>query len=196
MIRIISKKKNEPKFLLEFRLKAYRKFLQLKPPKWANVAFEPVDLQSITYHSEPKSKPKLESLDEVDPELLKTFDRLGIPLDEQKRLSNVAVDVIFDSVSIGTTFHKALDEAGVVLCSFTEAVQKYPELIQEHLASVVPIGDNYYAALNSAVFSDGSFVGFQRALFARLSFRLILGLMISNRGNLSVRLLLLKKAHQ
>jgi Fe-S cluster assembly protein SufB len=158
VIRTISHKKGEPQFLLEFRLKSYKKFLSLAPPEWANATFEPIDLQSITYHSEPKTKPKLDSLDEVDPEVLKTFERLGIPLDEQKRLSNVAVDVIFDSVSIGTTFHKALDEAGVVLCSFTEAVKKYPELIREHLGSVVPIGDNYYAALNSAVFSDGSFV--------------------------------------
>lgn len=158
VIRTISNKKDEPEFLLDFRLKAYRKFLTLRPPEWANVDFEPIDLQSITYHSEPKTKPKLDSLDEVDPEVLKTFDRLGIPLEEQKRLSNVAVDVIFDSVSIGTTFHKALDEAGVVLCSFSEAVKKYPELIREHLATVVPIADNYYAALNSAVFSEGSFV--------------------------------------
>jgi len=130
----------------------------MKEPHWLNANYPPIDYQNISYFSEPKSKPRLESLDEVDPELIKTFEKLGIPLDEQKRLANVAVDVVFDSVSLGTTFRKKLEEAGVVLCSISEAVQKYPELLEQYLGTVVPIGDNFFAALNSAVFSDGSFV--------------------------------------
>jgi len=157
-IRAISAKKGEPEFLLQFRLKAFRKWQTMKEPTWANVRYLPIDYQNISYYSEPKSKPQLERLDQVDPEILKTFERLGIPLDEQKRLANVAVDVVFDSVSIGTTFRKKLEEAGVVLCSISEAVRRYPELIEKYLGSVVPIGDNFFAALNSAVFSDGSFV--------------------------------------
>jgi len=157
-IRIISSKKNEPSFLLAFRLKAYHRFLQMKEPNWANLGYPPIDYQNICYYSEPKKKQELKSLKEVDPEILKTFEKLGIPLDEQKRLANVAVDVVFDSVSIGTTFQKKLKEAGVVLCSFSEAIQHYPELLEKYLGSVVPIGDNFFATLNSAVFSDGSFV--------------------------------------
>lgn len=157
-IRAISAKKNEPEFLLNFRLKAYKKWLEMTPPTWAEANFEPIDFQDIRYYSEPKEKQTLDSLDQVDPELLKTFEKLGIPLDEQKRLTGVAVDVVFDSVSIGTTFRKTLEDAGVVLCSISEAVKKYPELIEKYLGTVVPIGDNFYAALNSAVFSDGSFV--------------------------------------
>lgn len=157
-VRAISAKKDEPPFLLEFRLKAFRKWKEMTEPHWLNAKYPEIDYQNISYYSEPKSKPKLDSLSEVDPELLKTFEKLGIPVDEQKRLSNVAVDVVFDSVSIGTTFRKKLEEAGVVLCSISEAVKKYPELIEKYLGTVVPIGDNFYAALNSAVFSDGSFV--------------------------------------
>ena len=157
-VRAISKLKQEPEFLLQFRLKAYKRWLEMEEPKWANVQYPSINYQDITYYSAPKKKPKLDSLDEVDPEVLKTFERLGIPVDEQKRLSNVAVDMVFDSVSIGTTFKKKLEEAGVVLCSISEAVQKYPDLIEKYLATVVPIGDNYYTALNSAVFTDGSFV--------------------------------------
>ncbi len=157
-VRAISAKKNEPAFLLEFRLKAFAKWKEMTEPNWANVRYPPIDFQEICYYSAPKKKQSLNSLEEVDPEILKTFERLGIPLDEQKRLSNVAVDVVFDSVSLGTTFQKTLKEAGVVLCSISEAVHLYPELIEKYLGSVVPIGDNYYAALNSAVFSDGSFV--------------------------------------
>lgn len=157
-IREISARKGEPEFLLQFRLKAYRKWLTMKEPEWSSVKYPKIDYQNISYFSEPKSKPRLENIDQVDPEILKTFERLGIPLDEQKRLANVAVDVVFDSVSIGTTFYKKLEEAGVVLCSFSEAVKRYPEMIEEYLGSVVPIQDNYFAALNSAVFSDGSFV--------------------------------------
>lgn len=158
IVREISRKKEEPEFLLQFRLKAYEKWLTMEEPVWPNVSYPPIDYQNITYYSAPKNKPKLNSLDEVDPEILRTFERLGIPLDEQKRLTNVAVDMVFDSVSIGTTFKKKLEEAGVVLCSISEAVHDYPELVEKYLGSVVPIGDNYFAALNSAVFTDGSFV--------------------------------------
>lgn len=158
VIRAISAKKNEPEFLLNFRLKAYKRWLESEEPEWANVRYPKIDFQNITYYSAPKMKPKLNSLSEVDPEVLKTFERLGIPVDEQMRLSNVAVDLVFDSVSIGTTFRKKLEEAGVVLCSISEAIHLYPELVEKYLGSVVPIGDNYFATLNSAVFSDGSFV--------------------------------------
>lgn len=157
-IRAISAKKNEPPFMLEFRLKAFAKWKEQTEPHWLNADYPPIDYQNICYYSAPKKKPTLNSLDEVDPEVLKTFERLGIPLDEQKRLSNVAVDMVFDSVSIGTTFKKKLDEAGVVLCSISEAIIKYPELVKKYLGSVVPIGDNFFATLNSAVFTDGSFV--------------------------------------
>lgn len=157
-IRAISEKKGEPEFMLRFRLRAFRKWQEMEEPTWPNVNYPPINYQEISYYAEPKSKPRLESLDQVDPEILRTFEKLGIPLDEQKRLTNVAVDVVFDSVSLGTTFHKQLEEAGVVLCSISEAVKKYPELIEEYLGSVVPIGDNFFAALNSAVFTDGSFV--------------------------------------
>lgn len=157
-IRALSAKKNEPAFLLEFRLKAYRKWLEETEPTWPNVNYPKIDYQDITYYSAPKKKPTLNSLDEVDPEVRRTFERLGIPLEEQMRLSNVAVDMIFDSVSIGTTFKKKLEEAGVVLCSISEAMHTHGDLIEKYLGSVVPIGDNYFATLNSAVFTDGSFV--------------------------------------
>lgn len=157
-VRLISAKKNEPPFMLDFRLKALRRLEEMSEPHWAAVDFDPIDYQDICYYSAPKQKTQPQSLSEVDPELLKTFEKLGIPLDEQLRLTNVAVDLVFDSVSIGTTFKKQLEEAGVVLCSISEAVQKYPELVEKYLASVVPIGDNFFACLNSAVFTDGSFV--------------------------------------
>jgi Fe-S cluster assembly protein SufB len=158
VVREISRIKEEPQFLLEFRLEAFRRWQQMEEPDWANLKHPPIDYQAISYYSAPKRKPKLGSLDEVDPEVLRTFERLGIPVDEQKRLANVAVDMVFDSVSIGTTFKKKLDDAGVVLCSISEAVERYPELLEQYLGTVVPIGDNYFAALNSAVFTDGSFV--------------------------------------
>lgn len=158
IIRALSAKKNEPDFMLEFRLKAFEKWKEQTEPHWVNADYPPIDYQSICYYSAPKKKPILNSLEEVDPEVLKTFERLGIPLDEQKRLANVAVDMVFDSVSIGTTFKKKLDEAGVVLCSISEAIHRYPDLIKKYLGSVVPIGDNFYATLNAAVFTDGSFV--------------------------------------
>lgn len=158
VVRAISAKKNEPKFLLDFRLKAYRKWKEMPLPNWANLQIDPIDFQKMSYYSAPKKKQELSSLDEVDPEILQTLQKLGIPLNEQKQLMNVAVDVVFDSVSLGTTFRDTLNEAGVVLCSISEAIQTYPELIERYLGTVVPIGDNFYAALNSAVFSDGSFV--------------------------------------
>ena len=158
VIRRLSALKNEPPFLLEFRLKAYRKWLEMPQPQWAKLRMAPIDFQDITYYSAPRSKAKLANLDELDPEIKKTFERLGIPLDEQNRLANVAVDVVFDSVSLGTTFQEQLRAHGVVLCSITEAVEKYPELLERYLGTVVPIGDNAFSALNSAVFTDGSFV--------------------------------------
>jgi Fe-S cluster assembly protein SufB len=157
-VRLISQKKGEPEFMLDFRLKAYKTLLHMQEPRFANINYPKIDYQNICYYSAPKSKPKLENLSDVDPKLLETFEKLGIPLDEQKRLANVAVDVVFDSVSIATTFKKKLEEAGVVLCPISEAIKLYPDLIRKYLGSVVPVGDNYFAALNSAVFSDGSFV--------------------------------------
>lgn len=159
VVRLISAKKEEPSFMLEFRLKAYRKWLTMTAPTWPHVSYPPIDYQDIIYYSAPKQKKeKLNSLDEVDPALLETFEKLGIPLSEQKRLSNVAVDAVFDSVSIATTFREKLAKEGVIFCSISEAVKEYPELVEKYLGSVVPVGDNYFAALNSAVFSDGSFV--------------------------------------
>lgn len=156
-IRLISRKKNEPEWLLEFRLKAYRHWLTMAEPAWAHVNYPKIDFQDIVYYSAPKPKKKLASMDEVDPELLRTFEKLGVPMHERKALAGVAVDVIFDSVSVTTTYKKKLAEAGVIFCSFSEAVQEHPELVRKYLGSVVPPGDNYYAALNSAVFTDGSF---------------------------------------
>jgi len=157
VVRLISQKKQEPNFLLEFRLKAYKKWNQMSCPEWAQLKFSEINYQDIIYYSAPKNKKKLNSLDEVDPELLETFEKLGISLGEQKRLTNVAVDVIFDSVSVGTTFREELAEQGIIFCSMSEAIQEYPELIEKYLGTVVPIGDNYFSALNSAVFTDGSF---------------------------------------
>jgi Fe-S cluster assembly protein SufB len=160
-VRLISSKKNEPEWLLEWRLKAYRRFLELlaegTEPTWAQVDYPKIDYQSMYYYAAPKQKPKLESLDEVDPELLRTYEKLGIPLIEQKRLAGVAVDAVFDSVSVATTYKAELEKQGIVFGSFSEAVQTHPDLIRKYLGSVVPYGDNFFAALNSAVFSDGSF---------------------------------------
>lgn len=160
IVRLISAKKEEPEWMLEFRLRAYRQWLKMADPAWAHVEYPPIDYQDIIYYSAPKVKEKKKSLDEVDPELLDTFEKLGIPLSEQKRLANVnvAVDAIFDSVSVATTFKDKLAEHGVIFCSMSEAIKEHPDLVKKYLASVVPIADNYYAALNSAVFSDGSFV--------------------------------------
>ncbi len=158
-VRLISKRKNEPPFMLEFRLKAYRHWLKMKEPHWANAEYPAIDYQNIIYYSAPKAVgPQLKSMDEVDPELKRTFEKLGIPLMEQKKLAGVAVDAIFDSVSVATSYKGKLLEAGVVFSSFSEAVEKYPDLIKKYMGSVVPYTDNFFAALNSAVFSDGSFV--------------------------------------
>jgi len=156
-VRIISAKKEEPEWMLDFRLKAYRKWLTMEEPEWSDNVYPPIDYQNIVYYSEPKQKPEKKSLDEVDPELLRTFEKLGIPITEQKRLANVAVDAVFDSVSIATTFREDLAKAGVIFCSISEAIKDYPDLVRKHMGSVVPVGDNYFTALNSAVFSDGSF---------------------------------------
>ena len=158
IVRAISAKKNEPEFLLEWRLKAFRHWQTMTEPKWPNVQYPPIDYQDIIYYAAPKKKPELKSLDEVDPELLRTFEKLGIPLDEQKLLAGVAVDAVIDSVSIKTTYKEKLRELGIIFSSFSEAVQDHPDLIRKYLGSVVPASDNYFAALNSAVFSDGSFV--------------------------------------
>ena len=157
IIRLISRKKNEPNFLLEWRLKAYRHWLTLEEPGWANVKYPPIDYQKTIYYAAPQKKPTVNSLDEVDPELLKTYEKLGIPLGEQKRLSGVAVDAVFDSVSVATTFKDKLEDMGIIFCSFSEAVEKHPELIKKYLGTVVPYRDNFFATLNSAVFTDGSF---------------------------------------
>ncbi|MEA5581421.1 Fe-S cluster assembly protein SufB [Nodularia harveyana UHCC-0300] len=159
VVRLISAKKNEPQFMLDFRLRCYRQWLKMTEPTWPSVNYPPIDYQNIIYYSAPKKKKaQLNSLDEVDPTLLETFEKLGISLSEQKRLSNVAVDAIFDSVSVATTFKEKLAEDGVIFCSISEALQEHPELVRKYLGSVVPPADNYFAALNGAVFSDGSFV--------------------------------------
>ncbi|MFN8283419.1 MAG: Fe-S cluster assembly protein SufB [Chitinophagales bacterium] len=157
IIRFISAKKEEPEWMLEWRLKAFREWQKMTEPHWANVHFPKVDFQDVIYYSAPKQKATLNSLDEVDPELLKTFEKLGISIDEQKRLSNVAIDVVFDSVSVKTTFQETLKEKGIIFCSMSEAIKEHPELVKQYIGSVVPQKDNFYAALNSAVFSDGSF---------------------------------------
>ena len=161
VVRLISQKKNEPEWLLAWRLKAFRRFQEMletqSEPTWAKVDYPEIDYQALSYYSAPKPPEKLESLDEVDPELLRTYEKLGIPLSEQKRLSGVAVDAVFDSVSVATTFKEELEKQGIIFCSFSEAVQRCPEIIQKYLGSVVPYSDNFFATLNSAVFSDGSF---------------------------------------
>ena len=156
-IRLISQKKEEPNFLLEFRLKAFKKWKQMNDPEWAYIKFPQIDYQDIIYYSAPKLQKKLKNLDEVDPELLRTFEKLGISLNEQKRLANVAIDAVFDSISIVTTFQEELSKYGIIFSSISEAIHKYPELIEKYLGSVVSIGDNYFSALNSSVFTDGSF---------------------------------------
>jgi Fe-S cluster assembly protein SufB len=158
VVRALSAKKEEPEWLLEFRLKSYRAWTQMTEPTWHNLEIQPINYQDLSYYSAPKPKKQLSSLDEVDPEVLKTFEKLGIPLEEQKLLANVAVDAVFDSVSVATTFREKLAELGIIFCSFSEAVKDHPELVKQYIGSVVPYTDNFYATLNSAVFSDGSFV--------------------------------------
>ncbi len=157
IIRLISSKKNEPEWLLEFRLNAYQKWLTMSEPDWQNVHYPKIDFQAISYYSAPKPKKKLASMDEVDPELLRTFEKLGVPMHERAALAGVAVDVIFDSVSVTTTYKEKLAEVGIIFCSISEAVHEHPELVKKYLGSVIPVGDNFFAALNSAVFTDGSF---------------------------------------
>src|SRR5438309_6408542 len=157
MVGTIWTKKHEAEWMLEWRLKAYRHWLTMKQPTWANVHFDPIDYQAASYYSAPKQKKKLNSLDEVDPELRATFEKLGISLEEQKRLSGVAVDAVFDSVSVATTFRAELAKVGIIFCSFTDAVQNHPDLVRKYLGSVVPYTDNFFATLNAAVFTDGSF---------------------------------------
>ena len=157
VIRMISAKKNEPEWMLDWRLDAFRKWEKMTEPKWANIHYPAPDFQGISYYSAPKKKKTLDSLDEVDPELLKTFEKLGISLDEQKRLTGVAMDVVVDSVSVATTFKATLAEKGIIFCSISEAIQEHPEMVKKYLGTVVPKSDNFYAALNSAVFTDGSF---------------------------------------
>ncbi len=158
IVKFISHKKKEPKWLLEWRLKAYKKWLSMEAPNWAMVDFPKINFQDIYYYSAPKAKPKLNSLDEVDPELLRTYEKLGIPIKEQEVLAGVAVDYVFDSVSVVTTFREQLAKEGIIFCPISEAVQTHPDLVKKYIGSVIPISDNYYAALNSAVFTDGSFV--------------------------------------
>jgi Fe-S cluster assembly protein SufB len=157
IIRLISTKKNEPEWLLDFRLKAYEQWLKMEEPKWPNVRYPAIDFQAISYYAAPKPKQKLNSMDEVDPELLRTFEKLGVPMHERAALAGVAVDVIFDSVSVATTYKQKLAEVGIIFCSISEAVHAHPALVKQYLGTVVPVGDNYYAALNSAVFTDGTF---------------------------------------
>ncbi len=156
-VRLISEKKEEPEWLLEFRLKSFRHWQTMKMPSWANLKIPEIDYQDIIYYAAPRQKPRLDSLDDIDPELKRTFDRLGIPLEEQKHLSGVAVDAVMDSVSVRTTFRETLAEMGIIFCSFSEAVREFPELVKRYMGTVVPYTDNFFAALNSAVFSDGSF---------------------------------------
>jgi Fe-S cluster assembly protein SufB len=157
IIQMISRKKNEPQWLLDYRLKAFKHWRTLKEPSWAQLKYPKINFEEIVYYSAPKQKQKPKSLDELDPELIKTFERLGIPLQEQKRISGVAVDVVFDSVSLGTTHQEELKKVGVIFCSITEALAEHEELVRKYFGSVVPYQDNYFAALNAAVFSDGSF---------------------------------------
>lgn len=157
-IRRISSIKHEPDWVLNWRLKAYQRWLSLEDPQWAHVVHPDIDFQAISYYSAPQKNPALKSLDEVDPQLLEAYSKLGIPLEEQKALSGVAVDAVFDSVSVATTFRKNLADAGVIFCSISEAIQEYPELVKKYMGSVVPYSDNFYACLNAAVFTDGTFV--------------------------------------
>ncbi|MBT3295290.1 MAG: Fe-S cluster assembly protein SufB [Verrucomicrobia bacterium] len=183
VVRAISKRKEEPDFLLEFRLKAFRWWQEQTPPHWAHVEFPPIDFQDIHYYAAPKSMADApQSLDDVDPELLRTFDRLGVPLHERERLAGVAVDAVFDSVSVGTTHQDILAEMGVIFCSFSEAARKHPELIKRYLGTVVPPRDNFYAALNSAVFSDGSFVFIPKGVHCPIDLSTYFRINASNTG--------------
>jgi len=195
-VALISKKKEEPEFLLEFRLKAYKRWKQMSEPDWAYLKFPQINYQEIIYYSAPKSKKKLQDLNEVDPELLQTFEKLGISLNEQKRLANVAVDVVFDSVSVGTTFQDELSEYGIIFSSISEAIHHSPELIQKYLGSVVPIGDNYFSALNSAVFTDGSFCYIPEDTICPLDISTYFRINDENSGQFERTLLIVEKNSQ
>ena len=170
IVRMISAKKEEPEWMTNWRLESFRIWQKMEEPDWANIKYEKPDFQAIKYYAAPKQKPELESLDEVDPELLKTFEKLGINIEEQKRLAGVAVDIVMDSVSVKTTFQATLKEKGIIFCSISEAIKEYPELVQKYIGKVVPRGDNFYAALNSAVFSDGSFCYIPKGVKCRWNF--------------------------
>ena len=182
IIRFISAKKNEPEFVLEYRLKAYNHWLQMEEPDWAHLKYQKVDYQDIIYYAAPKKKKELESLDEVDPDLLETFNKLGISLEEQKKLSGVAVDAVIDSVSVKTTFSDTLKKHGIIFCSFSEAVKNHPELIKKYMGSVVPYTDNYFAALNSAVFTDGSFCYIPKGVRCPIELSTYFGINAANTG--------------
>jgi len=193
IVRFISKKKNEPDWLLEWRLKAYSHWLTLKEPRWPNVTYPEINYQDIIYYSAPKQKAKPESLDEIDPELIETFNKLGISLDEQKRLTGVAVDAVIDSVSVATTFKDTLADMGIIFCSFSEAVQNHPDLVRKYLGTVVPMTDNYFAALNSAVFSDGSFAYIPKGVHCPMELSTYFRINAANTGQFERTLLVVEE---
>jgi len=193
IVRFISKKKNEPVWLLEWRLKAFRHWLTLEEPKWPNVSYPEIDYQDIIYYSAPKQKVKPESLNEIDPELIETFNKLGISLDEQKKLTGVAVDAVIDSVSVATTFKDTLADMGIIFCSFSEAVQNHPDLVKKYLGSVVPMNDNYFATLNSAVFSDGSFAYIPKGVHCPMELSTYFRINAANTGQFERTLLVVEE---
>ncbi len=193
VVRTISAKKNEPEWVLKWRLKAYRRWLDFKDPEWAHIKHPDIDFQAISYYSAPRKAgdgPK--NLDEIDPQLLDAYNKLGIPLEEQKVLSGIAVDAVFDSVSVATTFRAGLAEAGVIFCSLSEAIQQYPDLVKKYMGSVVPYSDNFYACLNAAVFSDGTFVYIPKGVHCPMELSTYFRINEANTGQLSAHLLLLK----
>ena len=197
VVRLISAKKNEPEFMLEWRLTAYRRWLKMVEPTWAKVKYPPIDYQSIIYFSAPKSsKDAPKSLDEIDPELLRTYEKLGIPLQEQKMLAGVAVDAVFDSVSVATTFKEKLADMGIIFCAFSEAVQEHPELVRKWLGSVVPATDNFFAALNAAVFSDGSFVYMPKGVRCPMELSTYFRINAANTGQFERTLIIAEEASQ
>ena len=196
VVRLISKKKNEPQFLLNFRLRAFKKWKKMECPEWAQLKFPQINFQDIIYYSAPKSQEKLKDIKDVDPKLLKTFDKLGISLTEQKKLTNVAIDAVFDSVSIGTTYQKELESYGIIFCSISEAVQKHCQLLEKYLGSVVPIGDNYFSALNSAVFTDGSFCYIPKGVKCPLELSTYFRINEKNTGQFERTLIIAEKGSQ
>jgi Fe-S cluster assembly protein SufB len=195
-IRLISNKKNEPEWMLDWRLKAYNHWLKLEEPKWSNVKYPIINYQDIIYYAAPKPKKQLNSLDEADPELLATFEKLGISLNEQKRLTGVAVDVVMDSVSIATSFKEQLSEIGVIFCSISEAIQLHPELVKKYIGSVVPMTDNYFAALNSAVFTDGSFCYIPKGVRCPMELSTYFRINTENAGQKAMSVILRAAPHQ